>query len=123
MHSTKRFSIYARLRSIRHALRGLAVALGSEHNLWIHTAATVLVVLLSFLLHVSREELLVIVVVTGMVWSAELFNSAVERIMDFVSPQHHEKVKMIKDVAAAGVLLAALTALVTGLLIFLPKLW
>ncbi|HEU4576359.1 MAG TPA: diacylglycerol kinase family protein [Chitinophagaceae bacterium] len=123
MKKTHSFSLRARFRSFQYAFQGLRKAFLTEHNLWIHFVATMSVIALSVILKISRYEAIAVTIVSGMVWMAELFNSAVEKIMDFVSPQKHEQVKIIKDIAAAAVLVTAIAALVTGLFIFLPKLF
>jgi diacylglycerol kinase len=123
MKKTHSFSFRARFRSFQYAFQGLRKAFLTEHNLWIHFVATMSVIALSVILKISRYEAIAVTIVSGMVWMAELFNSAVEKIMDFVSPQKHEQVKIIKDIAAAAVLVTAIAALVTGLFIFLPKLF
>jgi len=71
----------------------------------------------------SSNEIICLVIVTGLVWVAELFNTAIERIMDFVSGQRHPGIKIIKDLAAGAVLLSAVTAFITGAIIFIPKLF
>jgi diacylglycerol kinase len=117
------FSIRSRLQSFRFAWTGICTFFKTEHNAWIHAAATVLVAALAILLQPNRIELLAVVIVTGMLWVAEILNTAIEKAMDFISPQKHPSVKLIKDLAAGAVLLAAITAAITGLIIFLPKIW
>ncbi len=63
----------------------------------------------------------ILVVVTGFVWAAEIFNTAIEKIMDYISIDREPEIKFIKDVAAAAVLVAAITAFITGCIIFIPK--
>ena len=62
-----------------------------------------------------------IIIVIGLVISAEIFNTSIEELVNLVSPQKNEKAGIIKDLAAAAVLILAITALITGLIIFLPK--
>lgn len=118
-----RFSVRARLRSIQHAIAGFRAFLHREPNAKIHLSCTLLAAGAALLLKVSRLEALVLVLVTGFVWAAELFNTAIEKIMDHLSPGRHPAVQFIKDVAAAAVLVAALTALFTGAFVFIPKLF
>lgn len=112
-----------RLKSIRYALDGVVAFFRSEPNAVIHLVATVLVIILSVVVKLQQAELLTIVIVTGLVWMAELFNTAIEKIMDFISPDKHPAIRFIKDISAAGVLISALVALVAGGIIFLPKLF
>lgn len=118
---TKQFSFRARANSFRFASDGVYSFFSQEHNAWIHFAATIMVFIAAFGFRVSRIEMISLVIVTGFVWVAEIFNTAIEKIMDFVSPELHPEIKLIKDLAAAGVLLAAFTAVVTGAIIFIPK--
>lgn len=120
---TKEFSFRERAGSFRYALNGIRGFFRQEHNAWIHLAASVAVLIAAWWFGVSRSEMLSLVIVTGLVWVAEIFNTAIERIMDFVAPEPHTEVKFIKDLAAAAVLLAAFIALVTGAFIFIPKLF
>jgi diacylglycerol kinase (ATP) len=119
----KSFSISARLKSIGHALEGIKSALQREPNLRLHLIATVVTGLLLFVIHVTKVELILLLIVIGLVWAAELFNTAIEKVMDAVSIQRDPAVKFIKDVAAAAVLITAVMALITGSIILLPKLY
>ncbi len=120
---TEKFSTTKRLQSISYAVSGILSFFKTQHNAIIHLCSTVTVVLAGLFFGIPVNEWLAIILVTGFVWVAEIFNTAIEAIMDHVSPERHPKVKYIKDVAAAAVLLAAITALVTGALIFIPKLF
>jgi diacylglycerol kinase (ATP) len=117
----KRFSLIARFKSIKYACEGIGQFFREEHNAWIHLAGTVFVIILVVLLKPSQAELLALVLVTGLVWVTELFNTAIEGIMDFVSVKKHPQIKFIKDVSAAAVLVMAIVALVTGAIVFIPK--
>jgi diacylglycerol kinase len=121
--TNKSFSYRSRVLSIRYALNGLIKFFQQEHNAWIHLAATVVVAGLALYFHVQGSEMLALVVVTGMVWVAEAFNTVIERIMDMVSPQRHPAVAFIKDLSAGAVLLSALTAALTGAIVFIPKIF
>jgi diacylglycerol kinase (ATP) len=119
----KAFSIRARANSFRFAWEGIYNFFSQEHNAWLHLAASVTVFIAAWRFHISRNEIILLIIVIGFVWVAEIFNTAIEKIMDFISLQRHPEVKFIKDLAAAAVLIAALTALLTGGLIFIPKLF
>ncbi len=118
----RRFSWRARLNSFRYAGQGLRALMRTEHNAWIHLVLTILALVLSIVLKISRGEALALVIVIALVWMAELFNTAMEKIMDFISKEHHPHIQVIKDMAAAAVLIAAVAAVVVGCLIFIPKL-
>lgn len=117
-----RFSVAKRLKSFLFAFRGIGHAFVREHNLWIHSLAAITALIMGFTLGISRHEWLIIAMAITMVYSAELFNSAIESWVDLVSPETAKKAGNIKDMAAGAVLLSALGALATGLIIFLPKL-
>jgi diacylglycerol kinase (ATP) len=118
---SKSFSIRARANSFRFAWEGIYKFFSREHNARLHLVATITVFIAAWRFHISRNEIISLIIVIGFVWVAEIFNTAIEKIMDFISPQHHPEVKFIKDLAAGAVLIAALTALLTGGLIFIPK--
>lgn len=94
----------------------------SEHNARIHLAATLVLALCSCWLGVSTMEAIALLIVTALVWMAELFNTALEKMVDFTSHERKRELKYIKDLSAAAVLVTALAACATGILIFLPKL-
>jgi len=117
------FSIRGRIRSFRFAWEGIASFFLAEHNAWLHFMATVAVFTLSALVGVTKNELLALVFAIGFVWVSEMFNTCIERIMDFVSEQRHPDIKFIKDLASGAVLVAAITAVAIGGIIFIPKLF
>lgn len=116
------FSLRARLRSFRFAWDGIASFFQREHNAWLHFMATVAVFTTALLVGVTKTELLALIFAIGLVWIAEMFNTCIERVMDFVSEQKHPEIKFIKDLAAGAVLTASVTALVIGAVVFIPKL-
>jgi diacylglycerol kinase len=115
------FSVRQRLKSFRFAFAGLSTFFFAEHNARVHAAATAAVIILGFLFNISNAEWLIVIIVTAMVWAAEIFNTVVEKIMDHVTPGYHPQVKIIKDLSAAAVLVTAIAALIAGLIIFIPK--
>lgn len=117
----KEFSLKERAASFRFAFNGVRQFFRHEHNARIHLLATVVVFIGAWWFGLSKSEILSLVLAAGFVWSAEIFNTAVERIMDFIVRDRHPQVKLIKDISAASVLIAAFAALVTGAIIFIPK--
>ena len=122
MNDARPFSLPGRARSFCHAFRGIAVLLAGQHNARLHLAATVLVVGLAAWLRVSRGEWGLLAGAIGLVWMAEALNTAVEELADAVHPDQHPGIGRAKDVAAAGVLLAAFAAAAIGILILGPRL-
>jgi diacylglycerol kinase (ATP) len=115
------FSLRARLKSFRYAFEGLNAFFNTQHNALIHLLMTVLVFIASVFYAINKTEAIAVILATGFVWAAELFNTAIEKLADMVSGEFHPSIKFIKDVSAAAVLLAATTAFVTGAIVFLPK--
>jgi len=115
------FSLRARLRSVEFALQGLRALLTSQHNAWVHAAATVVVVALGSWARLERLEWLALVFAIVMVWAAEAMNTAFEALCDVASPEFHPLVARAKDIAAGAVLLCAAGAVVVGAIVFLPR--
>ncbi len=115
------FSLKKRIKSFAYAFNGLAILVKTEHNFRIHLAATLAVLVTSIYFEVSVIEAIALILTIAMVLTAEAFNSAIENISDFISPDKHHKIKIIKDIAAGAVLISAIAALCVGLLIFVPK--
>jgi diacylglycerol kinase (ATP) len=116
------FSLRARLRSFRFAWDGIASFFQREHNAWLHFMATIAVFTTAVLAGVTKTESLALIFAIGLVWIAEMFNTCIERVMDFVTEQKHPEIKFIKDLAAGAVLIASITALIIAAVVFIPKL-
>ena len=110
-------------RSFGPAFAGLCWALRTQRNLQVHAGALVMVTAAGFGLQISQGEWCAVIVASGMVWTAELLNTAIELLADRVSLEREDAIRRVKDVAAAAVLMSAVTASVVGLLVFVPKLW
>lgn len=108
--------------SFNDAASGLVRATRRQRNLRHHLLLAVMAVMLSLFLNISRAELAVIALVIGMVIMAELFNSAVEELVDLVAENYHPMAKAAKDIAAGAVLVSAGVAFTCGFLILAPKL-
>lgn len=122
MNKDRKFRLGSRARSFGYALRGMVDFFLQEHNALIHGLATMVLFVFIVYFRITGTELLALVIVTGGVWVAELLNTAIEQVMNMVSPERHPKVKYIKDLAAAAVLVAAMVALITAGIIFIPRL-
>lgn len=117
-----RFSIAARLKSFAYAIEGFAFMLRTQHNAWLHLAATAAVVAAGFALRISNADWRWLIAAIALVWVAETMNTAFEHLCDVVSPQFHPSVKRAKDIAAAAVLVCATAAAILGVLTFWPYL-
>lgn len=120
--SKRRFSINERIRSFRYAFSGLFRLFRDEHNALIHLVILIIVIISGVYFRISKGDWIAIIIVAGMVFTSECFNTAIEYLSDFVSPERNDKIKNAKDLAAAGVLISATCSVVVGLLIFLPEL-
>lgn len=121
MENKKPFRISDRIKSFGYALEGIGVFFRTQHNAWIHLFAAIVVVILGFVLEVDNPEWYWLILAIAMVFITEMFNTAIEFLTDIASPEIHPKAKMVKDIAAAAVLIASIAAIAIGLIIFLPK--
>jgi diacylglycerol kinase len=106
--------------SFGFALRGIVALLRTQANARIHFAATIAVVAAGFFFAITRMEWCAIASAIGLVWTAEGLNTAIECVVDLVSPDHHPLAGRAKDIAAGAVLIAALIAAIIGALVFVP---
>lgn len=116
------FTVLGRLKSFRHALAGIGIVLRTQHNAWLHLAATVLVTGAGLALRLRAEDWRWLVAAIVLVWVSEAVNTAFEHLCDVVSPDFHASVKISKDIAAGAVLISAIGAAIIGALVFLPYL-
>lgn len=112
-----------RIQAIKIAFDGIRYVLATQPNARIHGAFTLAVFLAAGLLKLPRMEWVVLVLTVGLVWAAEVFNTAIEIAVDEISPDFDPRAKIIKDVSAGAVLISVLAAILVGLLIFGPHLW
>jgi len=117
----EKFSIKRRIGSFRFAWEGFMRFIRSEHNAWVHIAATLVVIGFGAYYKISETEWIAVCIAIALVFSAEMLNTAIEKLCDIVMPEKNESIKHVKDISAAAVLLCAVIACIIGLLIFLPK--
>ncbi len=110
------------MRSFGYAFKGLAYAAKTQLNFRVHLMATLIAVFAGYALHISVNEWQWVALCIALVLICELFNTALEFLVDLVSPDYNELAGRVKDIGAAAVTVAAAFALITGLIIFLPKL-
>lgn len=115
--------LLSRIHSFRHAIRGWHYVFRTQKNAWIHSAIAAVVFVLGLWLHLPARDWAVIILTTAVVFAAEFMNTAIETVVDLASPEPHPLAKISKDVGAAAVLVAALAAIIIGLLILGPPLW
>ena len=112
--------IRKQVRSFGYAWNGLKSCIGHEPHLDFHLLAAVIVTVCGWLLGISRMEWIAVTLCIGMVIAAELFNTAIEKLTDLVSPEWNALAGKVKDVAAGAVLVTAIAAAVVGLIVFTP---
>ncbi len=109
------------INSFKHAFNGLIDAYRTEQSVWIYIPVSLLVILAGFLLKISTTEWLIIILILGIILSLELINTALEAVVDLATEKYHPLAKKAKDTVSAAVLVFAITAVIIGLIIFIPK--
>lgn len=109
-------------KSFSYAFQGLKYTFKTQVNFRFHSLALVVVLIASFILEITKTEWLIVLLCISLVLFAELVNTAFEALVDLVSPDIHPLAKIVKDVAAAAVLILAIFSAIIGLLIFIPYL-
>ena len=108
------------MKSFAVAFQGIWILIRNERNFRFHLFATVIVLFCCYFFNVEKSEWLIVLLLIGLVLCMEALNTAIEYICDLVSPEYHPLVKNIKDISAAGVLLAVIVAAIAGCIIFIP---
>jgi diacylglycerol kinase len=121
MQQKRKTGVEKRLRRFGFAFSGLCELIRSETNARIHLVAAILAIGAGFILRISLSEWCVIVFAIALVFAAESFNTAIEKLTDHLFPDYHETARIVKDISAGAVLICALAAFVAGLIIFIPK--
>lgn len=111
------------LRSFGYAWKGIRSCIGKEQNLSFHLITAIIVVIAGFFFGISPTEWAIIILCIGLVIAMELLNTAIEKLVDMISPKRHPIAGQIKDIAAGAVLICATTAAIIGIIIFAPYLW
>lgn len=117
------FSVKNRIHSFRYAFKGVAIMFFEEPNFRIHLIAAAAAAVFGIIFGISGIEWIIIAMAAGLVLVSEIFNAAIERIADFVSPEHNEIVGITKDLCSAMVLVSAAVSVIAGLIIFVPKIF
>lgn len=115
--------IHSRVRAFHYAFQGWGYVLRTQRNLWIHSLIAIIVFFLGLWLELSLQDWAIIILTAALVFTAEFINTAIESVVDLATQEHHPLAKAGKDVGAAAVLVAALAAILIGLLILGPPLW
>lgn len=105
-------------KSFRNAFRGIFIMIKSERNFQLELAAFLINLFLIFYLHLSVWDTVLILMVSGGVLAAEIFNTAIEKICDIIQPEFDERIGFIKDISAGAVLLMAAISVITGVMVY-----
>ena len=117
----KALSIKRIIKSFGYALNGIKHAIKEEPNMKIHITMAILVIIAGFVFKVSTLEWIVLLFAIGLVIAAELYNTAIENLVDYVSMKQSNEAMHIKDTSASFVFLLAIISAIIGLIIFVPK--
>ena len=117
----KVLSIERLKKSFGYAFKGIDDVVSNEPNMKIHVSVAILVVIMAFLLKISMIEWIILVLLIGLVLAAEVINTTIENLVDMYIKDYNERAKVVKDTAAGTVLILAITAVIIGLMIFVPK--
>lgn len=107
-------------KGFEYAFHGLIYLIRKERNFKVHLIALLMVIFAGFLFQIQRSEWLIILLISALVLALEAINTAIERLCDLYSTDLNPQIKLIKDLAAGAVLIAAIFALVIALVIFYP---
>lgn len=111
------------VRSFLHAVNGVIFVIRTQRNARIHVGMAVVVMVVGVWLGLERHDWAILAITIGAVLVGETINTAVEALVDLLSPQFHEQAKVAKDVSAGAVLLLSIAAIIVGLLVLGPPLW
>ncbi len=109
------------ISSFKYALEGIKASFIKERNMKIHVLMMILVIILGIILKLTKLEWIICIILFGLVISAELFNTTIEIVVDMISPEKNKNAKYAKDISAGAVLILAISAMIVGLIIFIPK--
>ncbi len=111
------------LKSFKYAFEGIFTGIKEEQNMKVHIVIMILVIIFGIMLKISTIEWIICIVLFGLVISMELINTAIENTVDLITEEKNPKAKISKDVAAGAVLVSAISSLIIGLIIFIPKIF
>ncbi len=119
--SKKESFLVNRLKSVGYAFKGMVILIRTESSIKIQLFIAVAVTLAGLYFNISKTEWMIQIAMIGLVMSIEGVNTAIEYIADFIHPEHHHKIGLIKDVAAGAVFIASIVAVIIAGFIYLPK--
>jgi len=121
--SEKESFVVNRIKSVGYAFKGALLLIKTEASIKIQFVLGILVTAAGFFFNISSNEWIIQLLAIGLVMSIEGINTAIEELANFIHPEHHSKIGLIKDIAAGAVFIASVFASVIGLIIYLPKIF
>jgi len=121
MNNQENGFVKGRIKSFKYALKGMWLLITTEHSIMVQMAIGLVVMFIGWWYRISATEWILQILAIGIVLVAESLNTAVEKICDFIHPDHHKRIGFIKDISAGAVSFAAISAIIIGLIIYLPK--
>lgn len=115
--------IVTRIKSVGYAFKGAYLLIATEASIKVQFFIGVLVTIAGFYYNISSTEWMLQILTIASILSLEGLNTAIEEIADFVHPDHHKKIGLIKDLAAGAVFITAIAAVVIGSIIYIPKIF
>jgi len=112
--------VIGRLKGFGYAFKGVVLLLKTEPSIQVQTVIAIIMTVAGFYFNISKTEWMLQVFAIGLVMSLEGVNTTVEAIADFIHPDFHNKIGFIKDVAAGAVFITGITAVIIGLIIYIP---
>ena len=121
MNNQENGFVKGRIKSFKYALKGMWLLITTEHSIMVQMAIGLIVMFIGWWYRISSTEWILQILAIGIVLVAESLNTAVEKICDFIHPDYHKRIGFIKDISAGAVSFAAISAIIIGLIIYLPK--
>lgn len=115
--------IINRFKSVKYAFKGAVLLLKTEASIQVQFVLGIVMTIAGFYFDISTTEWILQILSIGLIMSIEGLNTAIEKTADFIHPEHHEKIGIIKDVSAGAVFISAVTAVIIGCIIYIPKLF
>jgi diacylglycerol kinase (ATP) len=112
-----------RLKGVNYAFKGALLLLKTEASIQIQMAIAIIMTIVGFYYNISSIEWIVQTLAIGLIMSVEGLNTAIEKLSDFIHPEHHSKIGFIKDIAAGAVFIGSVSALIIGFIIYIPKIF
>lgn len=113
--------IVNRLKSVGYAFKGMLILIKTEASIKIQVFIAIVVTIAGFYFEISKTEWIAQLAMIGLVMSIEGINTAIEYIADFIHPEYHKKIGLIKDVSAGAVFIASIVAVIVAGIIYIPK--